>query len=156
MPVIADLLDKILQILRLWYNLTYCSTWERFIQRVNEKLTFCPYAQQFHVILHDLPIFILFTVLWNRIYVLPFLKRFSSDLWSTKQIAQKMCSIFYLSTLSPAVYTHYPQSYPHHSLSILRQKLVIHQLIHIIHKFITFHLLFPFRLYIHFIFVHFW
>ena len=63
----------------------------------------------------------------------PFLKRFSSDLWSTKQIAQKMCSIFYLSTLSPEVYAHYPQSYPHPSLSILRQNLVIHRLIHIIH-----------------------
>ena len=44
MPFIADLSDKILQILRLWYNLTYCSTWERLIQRVNEKLTFCPYT----------------------------------------------------------------------------------------------------------------
>ena len=51
---------------------------------------------------------------------------FLPHLWSTKHIAQKMCSIFYLSTLSPEVYTHYPQSYPHPSLSILRQKIVIH------------------------------
>ena len=63
---------------------------------------------------------------------------FMPHLWSTKHIAQKMCSIFYLSTLSPEVYAHYPQSYPHPSLSILRQKIVIHWLIHIIHKFISF------------------
>ena len=66
-----------------------------------------------------------------------------------------MCSYFYVSTLSTFFYTHCPQSYPHWNLSILRQKIVIHQLIHIIHKLITFLPNYPNRKMRGFIFVYF-
>ena len=67
----------------------------------------------------------------------------SSPFWQTLthlfwQNAQKTCSLLRLSTL----YTPFPQtlskSYSHPILSILKEKTVMHQVIHIIHIFLMF------------------
>ena len=50
-------------------------------------------------------------------------------------IAQKLCSIFYLSTLSTIIHNGFVESCPPTQTTFLQQKALIHQVIHIIHNY---------------------